>query len=90
MEMSHLSRVTHLRGAAEPVEDRAPELAEAEIRAAILMVALRPAYRVIVCGMAASAALLADLDGVAASAGVVLERRIRVGGGGLDVVVRAA
>jgi hypothetical protein len=72
-----------------PGDERARELAKIEVRAAIGVVAGRPAYRVLVCGMATDARLLAGLDELAASAGVVLERRIRPGGG-LDVVVRPA
>jgi len=70
-------------------EERAAELAEVEIRAAIALVAGRPGYRVLLCGMAMTPRLVADFDGFAAGAGVVLERRIREGGG-LDVVVRSA
>ncbi|MDA8237479.1 MAG: hypothetical protein M0T75_06295 [Chloroflexi bacterium] len=72
---------------AEP--DDAAALAEAELRAAIAVVALRPGYRVIVCGMATEPRLVARLDALAAAEGVVLDRRIRPGGG-LDVVVRCA
>jgi hypothetical protein len=39
--------------------------------------------------MAIDVSLVAELDEIATSAGVVLERRIRPGGG-LDVVVRSA
>jgi len=67
---------------------RAREIAEAELHAAIAIVAERPGFRVLVCGMATDAALLAGLDDLATAAGVVLERRIRPGGG-LDVVVRS-
>ncbi len=67
---------------------RSRELAEAELRAAIAIVSRNAAYRVIVCGMATDARLVAGLDRLAAAAGVVLERRIRPGGG-LDVVVRS-
>jgi hypothetical protein len=68
-------------------EERARELAAAELRAAIAMVARDSAYRILVCGMATDARLVAGLDELAAGAGVVLERRIRQGGG-LEVVVR--
>jgi hypothetical protein len=70
-------------------DDRAREAAAVEIRAAIELIASRPDYRVLLCGMATDARLVASLDDLAASAGVVLERRIRKGGG-LDVVVRTA
>lgn len=66
---------------------RALLAAEVEVRAAISFVAGRPDYRILVCGMATDARLVAGLDELAASFGVVLERRIREGGG-LDVVVR--
>ena len=62
---------------------------EREITAAIEMVARHPRYRVVLCGSALTGNVLAKLDGLAASASVVLEPRIRRGGG-LDVVVRAA
>jgi ribosomal protein S18 acetylase RimI-like enzyme len=75
------------RAAANAV--RARELAATEIRAAIACVARDVAYRVLLCGMAIDPRLVAELDEVAADAGVVLERRIREGGG-LDVVVRSA
>jgi hypothetical protein len=74
------------RAAAE--RQRARDLAAVELRAAIAFVARDLAYRVLLCGMATDARLVAELDEVAADAGVVLERRIR-GGGGLDVVVRS-
>jgi len=67
-------------------EERARELARTELRAAIALAAHDRPYRVLVCGMAADARLVAGLDEVAAAAGVVLERRIREGGR-LDVVV---
>jgi hypothetical protein len=66
---------------------RARELAETELRAAIAVVARNPAYRVLVCNMATDARLIAGFDERAAGVGVVLERRIRAGGG-VDVVVR--
>jgi hypothetical protein len=74
---------------AEAAAERARDLAVIELRAAIELVAGRPAYRVIVSGMATDPLLVAALDRPAAEVGVVLERRIRAGGG-LDVVVRAA
>ena len=64
------------------------ELARFELRAAIGVVARQPAYRVVVCSMATDVSLVAELDEIATSARVVLERRIRPGGG-LDVVVRS-
>jgi hypothetical protein len=72
----------------EPDAERARELAAAEVRAAIAFVARDANYRLLLCGMATDQRLLADLDEVATHAGVVLERRIR-NGGGLDVVVRS-
>jgi len=62
---------------------------DVEVAAAIAMVARDPRYRVALCARARTGRLLAELDAVAASAGVVLERRIRPGGS-WDVVVRAA
>jgi hypothetical protein len=62
---------------------------ELEIAAAIAMVARDPGYRVALCARALTGRVLARLDPAAASAGVVLERRIRPGGG-WDVLVRAA
>ncbi len=70
-------------------DERSSELAEIELRAAVAMVANDPAYRVILCGTAVDGVLLARYDGIAAGKGVVLERRIRLGGG-WDIVVRAA
>jgi hypothetical protein len=61
---------------------------EREIRAAIAMVARDPRYRVVLCGNALRAGVVARLDAAAAGAGVVLERKIRRGGG-WDVEVRA-
>jgi hypothetical protein len=61
---------------------------EREITAAISMVARDPRYRVVLCGSALRAGVVARLDAAAASAGVVLERQIRRGGG-WDVEVRA-
>lgn len=68
---------------------RARQLAEAELRAAIAMVARHRAYRVLVCCGATDAHLLAGFDELVAGADVVLEQRLRPGGG-VDVVVRAA
>ena len=62
---------------------------EREISVAIAMVARDPRYRVTLCGGALRAGVVARLDAAAASAGVVLERQIRRGGG-WDVEVRAA
>jgi hypothetical protein len=67
--------------------ERARELAAAELRAAIAIVAHDGAYRILLCGMATDARLVTGFDEVATGAGVVLERRIREGGG-FDVVVR--
>jgi hypothetical protein len=61
---------------------------EREIRAAIAMVARDPRYRVVLCGSALHASVVARLDAAASSAGVVLDRQIRRGGG-WDVEVRA-
>jgi hypothetical protein len=72
-----------------PGEARTRELARFELRAAIGVVARRPVLRVVVSSIATDASLVAELDAIARSAGVVLERRIRPGGG-LDVVVRSA
>ena len=60
-----------------------------EIAAAISLVARDPHYRVVVTARARSGRALAGLDAAAADVGVVLERRIRPGGG-WDVEVRAA
>ena len=68
---------------------RARQLAEAELRAAIAMVVQNRAYRVLVCCRGTDAHLLAGFDELVAGADVVLERRLRPGGG-VDVVVRAA
>jgi len=62
---------------------------EIEIAAAIAMVTRNPRYRVVLCGRALTSRVLAKLDETAASAGIVLERRVRRGGG-WDVMVRAA
>ena len=67
-------------------EERARELARTELRAAIALAGHDRRYRILVCGTAADARLVASLDDVAARAGIVLERRIREGGR-LDVVV---
>jgi hypothetical protein len=72
-----------------PVDARLRELARFELRAAIGIVARQPAYRLVLSSMAIDASLAAELDEIATRAGVVLERRIRPGGG-LDVVVRSA
>jgi len=69
-------------------DERARELASAELRAGIAIVARDSAYRVLICGMATDPRLVAELDEMAAAVGVVLERRIREGGG-IDVVVRS-
>ena len=61
---------------------------ETEIAAAISMVARDPRYRVVLSARDLSSCVLAQFDEAAASAGVVLERRIRQGGG-WDVMVRA-
>lgn len=61
---------------------------EREISAAIAMVARDPRYRVVLCGNALRAGVVARLDEAAAAAGVVIERQIRHGGG-WDVEVRA-
>jgi predicted urease superfamily metal-dependent hydrolase len=60
-----------------------------EIAAAITMVARNRDCRVVLCGDAATGRVIAKLAGMAAGAGVVLEPRIRRGGG-WDVEVRAA
>lgn len=65
------------------------DIAERELCAAVALVAERPGFRVLVCGMSTDPRLVADMDALAAARGVVLERRIRPGGG-LDVMVRAA
>ena len=62
---------------------------EREIAAAITLVARHPTYRIALCGYALRAGVLARLDAAAGTSGVVLERRIRRGGG-WDVEVRAA
>ena len=62
---------------------------ELEVAAAIAMVARDPRYRVVLCSGGLTGRVLAKLDEPAANAGVVLERRIRPGGG-WDVVVRSA
>jgi hypothetical protein len=72
-----------------PGEARTRELARFELRAAIGVVARQPAFRVVVCSMGTDVGLVAELDEIATRANVVLERRIRPGGG-LDVVVRSA
>jgi hypothetical protein len=92
--MEHINPWPAGSGAGRPTQaeahaERARELAESELVAAIAIVAENDGFRVLVCGMATDAALLAGLDDLATRAGVVLERRIRPGGG-LDVVVRPA
>lgn len=62
---------------------------EIEIAAAIAMVARDPRYRVVLCARDLGTCVLARFDEAAASAGVILELRIRRGGG-WDVMVRAA
>lgn len=84
-----VTSLAELSGRAAAHDGRSYELAEIELRAAIAMVADEPAYRVILCGTAVDGVLLARYDGIAAGRGVVLERRIRLGGG-WDIVVRAA
>lgn len=60
-----------------------------EITLAIAMVASHPGYRVVLCCDSCTGRVIANLAAAAASAGVVLEPRIRRGGG-WDVEVRAA
>lgn len=60
-----------------------------ELEAAIAVVAHYPLARVVLCGGAATGRTLAMLAPAAASAGVVLEPRLRQGGG-WDIEVRAA
>ena len=77
------------RSWARPAQDSAASWDwEREITAAIAMVARDPRYRVVLCGSALRAGVVAQLDAAAAGAGVVLERKIRRGGG-WDVEVRA-
>ena len=59
-----------------------------EIRLAITMVARNPGCRVVLCSDSCTGRVIATLAGTAADAGVVLEPRIRRGGG-WDVEVRA-
>ena len=61
---------------------------DVEIAAAIAMVVRDPRYHVVVTATAHTGRALARLEATAASAGVVLERRIRPGGG-WDVEVRS-
>ena len=83
-------RARSVRGAGRATARRGPAWNwDIEIAAAIAMVARDPRYRVALCARARTGRVLAELDAVAASAGVVLERRIRPGGS-WDVVVRAA
>ena len=84
------NRPRPVRGAGRATARRGPAWDwELEIAAAIAMVARDPRYRVALCARARTGRVLAELDAAAASAGVVLERRIRPGGS-WDVVVRAA
>jgi hypothetical protein len=62
---------------------------ERELEAAIAIVARYPLSRVVLCGDCATGRTLAMLVPAAARAGVVLEPRVRQGGG-WDVEVRAA
>ena len=62
---------------------------EREIAAAITYVARHPSYQVALCGQALCPGALARLAASAGTAGVVLEPRIRPGGG-WDVEVRTA
>ena len=83
-------RARSVRGARRATARRGPAWNwDIEIAAAIAMVARDPRYRVALCARARTGRMLAELDAAAASAGVVLERRIRPGGS-WDVVVRAA
>ena len=83
-------RARSVRGAGRATARRGPAWNwDIEIAAAIAMVSRDPRYRVALCARARTGRVLAELDAVAASAGVVLERRIRPGGS-WDVVVRAA
>jgi hypothetical protein len=61
---------------------------ELELEAAIAIVARYPLSRVVLCGDAATGRTIAKLAPAAASAGVVLEPRVRRGGG-WDIEVRA-
>jgi hypothetical protein len=82
-------RVDARRSWARPVPESAATWDwEREITAAIAMVARDPRYRVVLCGNALRAGVVARLDEAAAAAGVVIERQIRRGGG-WDVEVRA-
>jgi hypothetical protein len=84
------NRPRPVRGAGRATARRGPAWNwDIEIAAAIAMVARDPRYRVALCACAPAGHALAKLDAAAASAGIVLERRIR-SGGGWDVVVRAA
>jgi hypothetical protein len=62
---------------------------DSEIMAAIAMVVRNRDCRIVLCAGAATGRVIARLAAAAASAGVVLEPRIRRGGG-WDVEVRAA
>jgi hypothetical protein len=59
-----------------------------ELAAAIAIVVRYPLSRVVLCGAAATGRTIAKLAPAAASAGVVLEPRLRQGGG-WDIEVRA-
>jgi hypothetical protein len=84
------NRPRSVRGAGRATARREPAWnPEIEFAAAIAMVARDPRYRVVFCARGLIGRALANLDAVAAGAGVVLERRIRPGGT-WDVVVRAA
>ena len=60
-----------------------------ELQAAIAIVTRYPLSRVVLCGGVASGRTIARLAPAAANAGVVLEPRLRQGGG-WDIEVRAA
>ncbi len=60
-----------------------------ELEAAIAIVTRYPLSRVVLCGDCATGRTIARLAPAAASAGVVLEPRLRQGGG-WDIEVRAA
>ena len=62
---------------------------ELELKAAIAILARYPLCRVVLCGDSATGRTFAKLAPAAASACVVLEPRLRLGGG-WDVEVRAA
>ncbi len=62
---------------------------EVELEAAIAIVTRYPLARVVLCGDCATGRTIARLAPAAANAGVVLEPRLRQGGG-WDIEVRAA